>query len=146
MNKCTYSVLPLGSSFPISQNNTHRFFTLVSSNAIAMWLFLESPNCLLPIKRAGADSAAQGPCKITQERKRRLWTLLLKNLILLSNCFFYFCLMFLCNLRLLKKKKGLLSLYSTTSEALPMKCSGSGNPFSYPAPLNCQIDVLKNTY
>lgn len=40
------------------------FFTLVSSNATAMWLFLERPNCFPPSKMAGSVSAAQESCKI----------------------------------------------------------------------------------
>lgn len=31
---------------------------------MAMWLFLESPNCLVPARRAGSDSATQGPWEI----------------------------------------------------------------------------------
>lgn len=46
------------------QNDTYRFLTLVSSKARAMWLFLESPNCLLPERKAGSDSATHGPWEI----------------------------------------------------------------------------------
>ena len=118
----------------------------MSSNAIAMWLFLESPNCLLPIRRAGSVSAAQGPCNIPRREEKRLQTPFFKNVILLLNSCLYFSLMFSYNLKFLRNKTCLLfisihlhSRYLLFSAQWMWICFLT-------APLNCQSNVLKNIH
>lgn len=56
------------------------FFTLVSSNATAMWLFLDRPNCLPPSKTAGSVSAAQESCKTHSKETLHTGTCLSRKL------------------------------------------------------------------
>lgn len=79
-----------------------------------------------------------------QGEKERLRAPLFKNIMLLSNCFLYFSLMYSHNLKFLKNKNFLLFIsifYHVVGTYYYMFMSV--NRFSYIVPLNCQMNVLK---